>query len=42
MSDIEQSIADNKPVVYTQLIEGVPLRNAVRKAEIQANIMGKK
>lgn len=36
---LEDIMKENQPQVYTQLIEGVPLRNAIRKAEIKANIL---
>jgi len=31
------SIENNPPQIYTQLIEGVPLNNAVRRAAVMAN-----
>jgi hypothetical protein len=32
-----ESIENNPPQIYTQLIEGVPLNNAVRRASVMAN-----
>lgn len=36
---LESAVLDNKPIVYTQLIEGLPLRNAVKRANLQANML---
>lgn len=37
---LETAVNKNPVIVYTQLIEGLPLRNAVRRAELQANMLG--
>jgi hypothetical protein len=36
---LTEAIENNQPVVYTQLIEGIPLRNAIKKANIKANVL---
>ena len=36
---LADAIENNQPVVYTQLIEGIPLRNAIKKANIKANVL---
>jgi len=36
---LTEAIENNQPIVYTQLIEGIPLRNAVKKANIKANVL---
>ena len=39
LDKLTEAIENNQPVVYTQLIEGIPLRNAVKKANIKANVL---
>lgn len=36
---LTEAIENNQPMVYTQLIEGIPLRNAIKKANIKANVL---
>jgi len=39
LDKLTEAIENNQPVVYTQLIEGIPLRNAIKKANIKANVL---
>ncbi len=36
---LAQAVENNRPLVYTQLIDGVPFDNAVKRAALQANVL---